>query len=89
MTYSATHAMPPAGDIGFLSKAIGATSVMFRKTPPTYSYSWHNAPQRQFIINLDADVEVEVSGGEKRVIKQGEVFFVEDTEGDHYVCPVL
>ena len=32
-------------------------------------------------MNLDADLEVEVSSGEKRVIKQGEVFFVEDTTG--------
>ena len=32
-------------------------------------------------MNLDADLEVEVSSGEKRIIKQGEVFFVEDTKG--------
>ena len=32
-------------------------------------------------MNLDADLEVEVSSGEKRVIKQGDVFFVEDTTG--------
>ena len=36
---------------------------------------------RQFIVNLDGEVEVEVSSGEKRVIQQGEVFFVEDTTG--------
>ena len=54
---------------------------MFRQTPGDYHYSWHNAPQRQFIVNLDADVEVEVCSGEKRLIRQGEVFFVEDTTG--------
>ena len=32
-------------------------------------------------MNLNADVEVEVSSGEKRIIKQGDVFFVEDTTG--------
>ncbi len=57
------------------------TGVQFRYTPSSYHYSWHNAPNRQFIINLDADVEVEVSEGEKRIIKQGEVFFVEDITG--------
>ena len=29
----------------------------------------------------DAAVEVEVSDGEKRILKQGEVFFVEDLYG--------
>jgi len=59
---------------------------MFRQTPGDYHYSWHNAPQRQFIVNLDADVEVEVGSGEKRVIRQGEVFFVEDTTGVCVYC---
>ena len=36
---------------------------------------------RQFIVNLDGDVEVEVSSGEKRVITRGQVFFVEDITG--------
>ena len=69
------------GDIGYLSKLTAVGGVMFRQTPGDYHYSWHNAPQRQFIVNLDADVEVEVGSGEKRVIRQGEVFFVEDTTG--------
>ena len=36
---------------------------------------------RQLIVNLDGDVEVEVSSGEKRVITRGQVFFVEDITG--------
>ena len=59
--------------------------MIARYTPGEYNYSWHNAPRRQFIVNLDGDVEVEVSGGEKRVIRRGEVFFVEDTSGQ-YLC---
>lgn len=58
-----------------------ATGLKFRLTPADYHYSWHTAPQRQFIVNLDGDVEVEVSTGEKKIIKQGEVFFVEDVTG--------
>ena len=36
----------------------------------------------------DAAVEVEVSDGEKRILKQGEVFFVEDLHGkyNYRVC---
>ena len=72
---------PSIGDIGYLSGCLPCTGMIVRYTPGDYHYSWHNAPRRQFIINLDADVEVEVSSGEKRVIRQGEVFFVEDTTG--------
>ena len=36
---------------------------------------------RQFIVNLDGDVEIEVSSGEKRVLHRGDVFFVEDLTG--------
>ena len=58
-----------------------ATGVKFRLTPADYLYSWHTAPQRQFIVNLDGDVEIEVTSGERKIIKQGEVFFVEDVTG--------
>ena len=71
----------PTGDIGHLSDLINGSGVQFRHTAGDYHYSWHTAPRRQFIVNLDGDVEIEVSSGEKRVIPRGEVFFVEDTTG--------
>jgi len=40
------------GDIGYLSALIPATGVIFRQTPASYHYKWHNAPARQFIVNL-------------------------------------
>jgi hypothetical protein len=78
--------MTGSGDIGYLSEKVRCSEVIvFRHTPATYDYSWHNAPRRQFIVNLDGDVEVEVSSGEKRVITRGQVFFVEDITGKgHY-----
>ena len=54
---------------------------MFRSTPGSYDYDWHRAPRRQFVVNLDAALEIEVSSGEKRIIPQGGVFFLEDTTG--------
>lgn len=72
---------PATGNIGYLSELIGGKGVQFRRTPADYDYSWHTAPQRQFIVNLDAEVEIEVSSGEKRVIPKGGVFFVEDVTG--------
>ena len=48
---------------------------------PDYELDWHPAPRRQYIINLDAAVEVTVSDGETRVIGAGEVFLAEDIHG--------
>jgi len=43
---------------GKLSKRLPATGIIFREVPPTYDLDWHPAPRRQYIINLDAGVEI-------------------------------
>lgn len=42
---------------------------------------WHTAPQRQYVLILSGETEIEVSDGEKRVLKAGRVLLVEDTFG--------
>ena len=39
------------------------------------------APQKQFIILLDGEIEIETSLGVKRRFKAGDVLLVEDVEG--------
>ncbi len=70
-----------AGEIGQLSEAIPAKSVVFRKNPPNYDYDWHVAPQRQFIVLLDGAIEIEVSDGNRRTFRGGEILLMEDTTG--------
>lgn len=70
-----------AGEIGFLSEKIPAKEVMFRKVKPTYDYDFHTAPQRQFIILLDGEIEIETSLGVQRTFKAGNILLMEDTEG--------
>ncbi|MEY2398806.1 MAG: hypothetical protein QOJ00_1980 [Actinomycetota bacterium] len=69
------------GEIGRLSKPLPATSVIFRENDASYDYDWHNAPQRQFIVMLDGELEVEVTSGEKRRFRGGDILLVEDTTG--------
>lgn len=69
------------GDIGFLSDKVVAKEVIFRKVKPTYDYDFHTAPQRQYIILLDGEIEIETSLGEKRIFKGGDILLMEDTEG--------
>jgi len=69
------------GPGGKMSDTLKATGVIFRQTPGSYDYDWHPAPRRQYIINLDAGVQLTASDGEARVIGAGEIVLVEDITG--------
>lgn len=74
---------------GKLSRRIAATGVIFRETAGDYDLDWHTAPRRQYIVNLDAAVELTASDGETRVIGAGEVIFVEDTTGKGHLSKAV
>jgi hypothetical protein len=74
---------------GKLSKRLPASGIIFREVPPHYDLDWHNAPRRQYIINLDAGVEITASDGESRIIGAGEVFLVEDTRGKGHLSKAV
>jgi hypothetical protein len=78
-------ALANAGDIGALSRLEDATGIVFRQTEADYQYDFHPAPRRQYVINLDAAVEVEVGDGSKRLIGPGEVLLAEDTTGRGHI----
>ena len=69
------------GEIGRLSELQGATGVLFRETDGDYDFDFHCAPRRQYVINLDAAVEIETGDGTKRRIGAGEILLAEDTHG--------
>lgn len=54
------------GEIGFLSDKTPVKELIFRKVKPDYDYDFHKAPQKQYIILLDGEIEIETSLGEKR-----------------------
>lgn len=70
-----------SGPIGRLSERLPVNSIIFRENDAGYDYDWHNAPERQYIVLLDGEIEIEVSDGEKRVFRSGDVLFVEDVDG--------
>ncbi|HZW69320.1 MAG TPA: hypothetical protein VFF57_00540 [Hanamia sp.] len=76
-----TIPLTDAGSIGKLSTGIAAKEIIFREVAPSYDYDFHNAPQKQYIILLDGEIEIETSLGDKRIFKSGEVLLVEDTTG--------
>ena len=70
-----------AGPIGRLSHALPAEGIVFREVEPSYDWNFHVAPQKQYIILLDGEIEIETSLGDKRIFKGGQVLLVEDTHG--------
>ncbi len=71
-------------EAGSLSRRLAAESLFFRETPGDYEPTRHLAPRRQFIVNLDGEVEIE-AGGEVRRFGPGSVIFAEDMTGRGHV----
>src|SRR4029453_4160415 len=78
-----------SGRAGRLSARLPATGIIFREVPPDYDLDWHPAPRRQYIINLDAGVQITASDGQSRKIGAGEVILVEDTWGKGHLSKAL
>jgi uncharacterized cupin superfamily protein len=69
------------GTIGRLSECQPVNTLIFRETDADYNYDWHCAPQRQYVVLLDGEIELETSDGEKRRFRGGDILLVEDVGG--------
>lgn len=74
-----------SGKVGFLSELTKATGVLFRETGGDYNYDFHTAPRRQYVVNLEGEVEIEVGDGSKRILRAGDVLLAEDTTGQGHI----
>ncbi|MGE0826785.1 MAG: hypothetical protein AB7G75_20320 [Candidatus Binatia bacterium] len=73
------------GKAGFMSELMKATGVVFRETDGSYNYDFHNAPRRQYVVNLEGEVEIEVGDGTKRILRSGDILLAEDTTGQGHI----
>ncbi len=74
-----------AGKIGFISELMKATGIVFRETGADYNYDFHTAPRRQYVVNLEGEVEIEVGDGTKRILRSGDILLAEDTTGQGHI----
>jgi quercetin dioxygenase-like cupin family protein len=74
-----------AGKTGFLSERFKATGVIFRITTGEYNYDFHPAPRRQYVVNLEGEVEIEVGDGTRRILRAGDILLAEDTTGQGHI----
>jgi len=73
------------GDVGYLSALHPVQGVIFRHTDGDYHYDWHNAPQRQYIVILEGQLEVEIGDGTRRLFSAGDVLLAEDVDGQGHI----
>ena len=74
-----------AGKVGFLSERVKATGLVFRETAGDYDYDFHTAPRRQYVVNLEGAVEIEVGDGTRRILRAGDILLAEDTTGQGHI----
>ena len=73
------------GKVGFISELYKATGVVFRETAGDYNYDFHPAPRRQYVVNLEGEVEIEVGDGTRRILRTGDILLAEDTTGQGHI----
>lgn len=75
--------------LGWYSKKFPTSGIMFRDFETGLQYDMHNAPQPQYIIYLEGEVEVTTSGGETRIFKPGDILFATDLTGEGHISKML
>ena len=78
-----------AGKVGFISELHKATGVVFRETTGDYNYEFHTAPRRQYVVNLEGEVEIEVGDGTRRILRTGDILLAEDTTGQGHISRAI
>lgn len=71
--------------VGRLSELWPGKGVQFREVDGDYALDFHNAPRRQLVVNLTGSVEIEIGGGECRVLGPGTILLAEDVDGEGHI----
>ncbi len=64
-----------------LASLQSTTGIVFRTVDSGYFSDWHNAPRRQFVINLQGEVEIGLGDGTVHRYGPGHVTLAEDLTG--------
>ena len=70
------------GPLGRISQLIRGSGVMFREVGGDYDLDFHNAPRRQFVVNLEGAVDIGVGDGTVERLGPGDILLAEDADGE-------
>ena len=80
--------LKPQGRGTELSQTVPVKSVQFRRTNKDYDLDWHRAPNRQYVVTLSGESEIELEGGRKLRLGPGHILLAEDTTGQGHTTKV-
>ena len=63
--------------------------VIFRESPTGRFSDWHNAPRRQYVVNLSGEVEIGLGDGTVKRFGPGHVTLAEDLTGRGHTTRVV
>lgn len=72
-----------------LSTTVPVKSLQFRRTDKDYDLDWHPAPNRQFVVTLSGESEIELEGGKKLRLGPGHILLAEDTTGQGHISRAI
>src|SRR5262245_11264334 len=72
-----------------LSQTVAVKSLQFRRTNKDYSLDWHPAPNRQYVVTLSGESEIELEGGRKLRLGPGHILLAEDTTGQGHISRAI
>jgi len=78
-------ALTDQGPMGRISDMWKAKGVLFREVDGDYALDYHNAPRRQFVVNLTGSVDIEIGDGTVRRLGPGDILLAEDTTGQGHI----
>jgi hypothetical protein len=77
--------LKPQGRGTELSQNVAVKGLQFRRTNQDYNLDWHTAPQRQYVVTLSGESEIELEGGRKLRLGPGHILLAEDTTGQGHI----
>ena len=72
-----------------LTSMQATTGIQFRVSEPGRFSDWHNAPRRQYVINLSGEVEIGLADGSLHRFGPGHVTLAEDLTGQGHTTRVV
>lgn len=72
-----------------LTSLQAAQGIVFRSAAPGRFSDWHTAPRRQFVINIEGEVEIGLGDGTVHRFGPGHVTLAEDLTGKGHTTRVV
>ena len=67
------------------SKPVEVSNAQFFRLPKGKVQDWHNPVRRQYVVTLSGVGEVELAGGQKILLKPGQMVLAEDVTGKGHI----